>query len=323
MTKVSPQRRSRIFALHASGRTSRSIASQMQLDPKTVYNILTRPRTRAVRVVKTRPGPKPRVSESQEREIVDIMLEHNKIGLSCLLPMIKEQLHLDVSRSTLQRIAKKHKLCWGKQRAAPALSDANKVKRLAWANKHRRTDFSKIIFSDEKIFRMGGVRYHRYRRGEREVVRTHKWTGQIHVWWAINPNFKIRPVIVSGSLNADGYVKVLKQRTRSLKKNGYIFQQDNAPCHKARKTMTWLASQGVVVHEDWPAQSPDLSPIENAWALINNKVKARVTNTQAEFRAAVLEEINNFSLSQVKSLYDSMSSRIKAVIAAQGDSIRY
>ncbi len=42
----------------------------------------------------------------------------------------------------------------------------------------------------------------------------------------------------------------------------FIFQQDLAPTHTAKSTKSWFNDHGVGVL-DWPANSPDLNPIEN------------------------------------------------------------
>jgi hypothetical protein len=54
--------------------------------------------------------------------------------------------------------------------------------------------------------------------------------------------------------------------------DGYIFQQVNAPCHKSRIEKKWFEDNRMVVM-DWPAMSSDLSPIENLWAVIKNKLQ--------------------------------------------------
>ena len=41
--------------------------------------------------------------------------------------------------------------------------------------------------------------------------------------------------------------------------------QDNASCHTAKSVKTFLSEEGVTVIE-WPAQNPDMNPIENVWS---------------------------------------------------------
>uniref|UniRef100_A0A3Q2DHT3 Phosphatase tensin-type domain-containing protein n=1 Tax=Cyprinodon variegatus TaxID=28743 RepID=A0A3Q2DHT3_CYPVA len=54
----------------------------------------------------------------------------------------------------------------------------------------------------------------------------------------------------------------------------FIFQQDLAPAHSAKATSTWLKDHGIPVL-NWPANSPDLNPIENLWGIVKKKMIKR------------------------------------------------
>jgi hypothetical protein len=42
----------------------------------------------------------------------------------------------------------------------------------------------------------------------------------------------------------------------------WIFQEDGAPCHMAKHIYNWKLKRFSLL-TNWPANSPDLSPIEN------------------------------------------------------------
>ena len=77
-----------------------------------------------------------------------------------------------------------------------------------------------------------------------------------------------------------------------LAKNPY-FQQDNAPCHVGKKSMEFIAKNFAHYLEFWPANSPDLSPIEELWSIVEEKLnKYSFKNTSEMAKNAIYLESN-------------------------------
>ncbi len=65
---------------------------------------------------------------------------------------------------------------------------------------------------------------------------------------------------------------MLPSADQLFKDADFIFQQDSAPAHIAKRTKSWLNDHGVGVL-DWPANSPDLNPIEILWGIVKKKMR--------------------------------------------------
>ena len=102
----------------------------------------------------------------------------------------------------------------------------------------------------------------------------------------------------------------------------FIFQQDWAPAHTAKTTKTWFNDHGITVL-DWPANSPDLNPIENLWGIAKRKMKDMRPNNAKELKAAIEASCSSITPQQCHRLIASMPRRIKAVIHAKGAQTKY
>jgi transposase len=78
---------------------------------------------------------------------------------------------------------------------------------------------------------------------------------------------------------------------------------------------------------DWPAYSPDLSPIENIWAIMKDKIFDRADEIgNKEDLRSLIENIffhDETLIQACKNCYLSMPERIQKVIARNGGSCGY
>jgi hypothetical protein len=104
----------------------------------------------------------------------------------------------------------------------------------------------------------------------------------------------------------------------------YLFQQDNAPSHKALCTRTFLQSNAVEVIPDWPPYSPDLNIIENMWSCIKRKVRQENITTKQQLVTRVLEIWTSPSVKETCAhLSSSMANRVALCIQNKGGYIKY
>jgi hypothetical protein len=57
--------------------------------------------------------------------------------------------------------------------------------------------------------------------------------------------------------------------------------EDNDPKHTSRVAKQWHTTRNVN-RLDWPAQSPDLNPIENLWSILDRRCGMKRANTDQE-----------------------------------------
>ncbi len=168
----------------------------------------------------------------------------------------------------------------------PLLNNRQRQKRLAWAKDKKdwtAAEWSKVMFSDESKFCISfgnqGPRVWR-KRGEAQNPRclrsSVKFPQSVMDWGAMS-SAGVGPLcFLRSKVNTAVYQEVLEHFMLPAADQLYgdadfIFQQDLSPAHSAKATSTWFKDHGIPVL-NWPANSPDLNPIENLWGIVKRKI---------------------------------------------------
>ena len=136
-------------------------------------------------------------------------------------------------------------------------------------------------------------------------------------------------IFCSGTLNNFSYKQFLlfmKDDMEKIKKDNnlnenLIFQQDNATCHISRESKAAIEIFFKGNFIEWPPNSPDLSPIENVWAIIKEKLSKRNITNFDELRENILDIWVKFPISLCEKLCSKFKDKIKYVKEYKGKRI--
>jgi Transposase/DDE superfamily endonuclease len=247
-------------------------------------------------------------------------------------PLSAQTVRRNLKAAGLKAVAKKKK---------PFLSKRHRKARMDFALAHQHwtvEDWKKVVWSDEtKINRLGsdGRKWVWKKAGEglsdRLVQGTQKFGGgSVMVWGCMlwdGPGYACR---IDGRMDGDLYIKILEEDLQeSLNYYGkdagdVIFQQDNDSKHTCKKAQTWFQNHDLNVLL-WPAQSPDLNPIEHLWDHLKRKLAGQEVAPRGilELWERVEEEWNKIDAEVCQNLIESMPRRVAAVLKAKGGYTKY
>ncbi len=233
-----------------------------------------------------------------------------------------ESVHQELPRSDVFR----------KRATKPLLNQKQRQKHLTWAKEKKNwtvAQWFKVLFSDESKFFISfgnqGPRVWR-KSGEAQnpccLKSSVKFPQSVMIWAAMS-SAGVGPLcFFKSTVNAAIYQEILEHSMLPSADKLYgdadfIFQQALAPAHTAKSTKgakSWFNDHGVTVL-DWPANSPDLNPIENLWGIVKRKMRDTRPNNTDDLKAAIKEQCHR--------LIASIPCCIDAVIHAKEGPTKY
>jgi len=247
-----------------------------------------------------------------------------------------------VTPQTVRNILQKNDFHSVVKKKRPLLKKAHRLERLKFARYHENwtvEDWKRILWSDEtKINRIGsdGRSYTWKKKGESLSDRTttptvkHGGGNNLMVWGCMGWNGVGVLTEVQVTMDAEQYCEIVDGgvvesfEKLEMAEEERMFQQDNDPKHTSKKATKWFEDNKIEVMA-WPAQSPDINPIEHLWVDLKKALNKHPKPAKGvhELWERVVEEWNGIGPETCQNLIESMPRRIQAVIRAKGGHTKY
>ena len=247
-----------------------------------------------------------------------------------------------ISAQTIRRCLKTVGLKAVTKKKMPLLSSRHRKERMDFAVAHKDwtvEDWKRVVWSDEtKINRLGSdgkkwvwKKQGENRVGDRLVEGTMKFGGgSVMVWGCMMWEGVGYACKIDGRMDKHLYTAILEDELQASLQyydktpEDIIFQHDGDPKHQSHQAKDWLKDHGFKVLI-WPAQSPDLNPIEHLWSHLKRRLGEyeRAPGGVLELWERVEEEWNKIPASVCQGLIESMPRRVEAVLKAKGGHTKY
>lgn len=336
--QLTEYQRIEIIRLKGEGMTQTEIATKLGCDQCTVSRTIKRYNEHKTVKDLARSGRKRLSTDRDQRQLIRLVKDNRTLSSTELSKRWTLTNGKTASPRLVRKILQDHDLMWRPAAKKPRLTANNIKQRLEFCKKHKtwsKYRWRDVIFSDEMNVEVD-LRKNRImlRRTTEEkyspeciIERTRKGSGSVGIWACMTYDGVKFFTLFHGRLNAERYEDILENNlvpTLDLigEKEHSIFQQDNAPCHSANRIKDWMATNKVNQLQ-WPANSPDLNCIENLWSWLDGQLAKRKIASLDELKGAITDILNNVPQNVTQKLVDSMPTRIKACLEAQGRATKY
>ncbi len=329
---VCQQIREKIIEMFKNNVPQRKIGRDLDISPSTVHNIIKRFKESGGISVRKGQGRKPKLNNRDLRSLRRHCIKNRHSSISDITTWAQDYFGKPLSSTTIRSYIHKCQLKLYCAKRKPYVNSVQKRRRLLWARRHLGwtiTQWKRVLWSDESVFQVFFGRNGRrvLRTKEKRIIQTvtsNKSKSQGLSWYGVVsvPLAKVTCTSVMAPLmlkvHRDFGAQYAAFKKTSFQGHPCIFQQDNAKPHSAHITKSWLRRKRVRVL-DWPACSPDLSPIENVWRILKRKMRQRRPRTVAHLKTCLQEEWDKITPETLHHLVSSVPKRLLSVVKRNGN----
>jgi len=331
--------RGMIIGLHKGEHSPTDISRIVQIPRTTINSIIKKYEIEGATSPDPRPGRPPLLKDIDERHFIRTTKANNHDSLEQITQKFNELDLVHISTSTARRVLHKNDYYGRVAKRKPFVSEVNRKKRLRWCKERKfwALEWDDIIWSDESrftLFENDGQHWVWRQPHEKYDVNclapTFKSNNEgVMVWGCFTKNRLGPLVVMEGRITGQVYIELLENHLlpfiESLDDDiTFIFQDDNASVHRAGCVIEFK-EEYMISSLPWPAQSPDLNPIEHLWDVLGRKVHEHIPHpkNRRELIAVLEEEWNNIEPDVLENLVNSMPNRVQAVIQSHGNPTMY
>ena len=287
-----------------TGETTAEISRDMGISQKHLRTLETKYHQDPSMMDIERPGRPPKITPQLKRRI---KREINKNPFASSLKIARDvntglQENKQIAPSTIRLHAIKNDLRCYRPAIKPYLTSKQKKERLSFAKQYLEKDmrfWGKVLFTDECQVLLDAidrqVRRPKHKRYDAKFIRqkSKHGGGSLMFWGSIHYNGVGPLVCIEGNFKHDDYIELLEEyilKTKAkLRVTSFRLQDDNSSIHRA-KEVNLFKSRNNITTLNWPANSPDLNPIEEIWSLWKAKVHRRECQDLDQLKRVAFEE---------------------------------
>jgi len=335
---LSPRKRGAIIYAHKYGDSSRVIAKRLGCGKTAVNDIIKLFHDTCTTTPGKRPGRPPILDTPKRAQLKTLVKNNRRLGTVKIKNLWEARTEEQITTVTLRRTLKKVGLKSCIPRKKPLISEVNRKKRLEFALAHKHwkpRHWRKVLFSDETTITQFQQNVCRVWREPEEEYDTSCLAATVkrspgRMFWGCFSYQGLGPLIpLRSSVTGLTHAEVLRRYAiptlrKFFPQNDGILQEDNARPHTSKVAAAVRESANVKTLI-WPAQSPDLNPIENLWHEMKHAIRRRdpAPSSLLQLEKYVKSAWKDIPPEYYRKLIDSMPNRINAVIAAKGNSTKY